>query len=130
MDKEGERRRRLEFHAKLERLAAERVSSDAKQLNARRPSRDAYNANRIATISLAIVVIVTIATIVGVFLSIIGPHFGFSLGRATWGRPASRPIPPDSATLANPGRKPRGWLNSDPASLPARLTDEAAIQIL
>jgi hypothetical protein len=82
MDEDDERRRRLEFHAKLERLAAERVSSNGEQLVARPASRDTHNANRIATIALAVVVIVTIVTVVGVIISAIGPHFGFSLGRA------------------------------------------------
>jgi len=68
MDEEDERRRRLEFHAKLER-AAERVLANAKQVFAPRATPDLRNANRIATIAVAVVIIVTIATIVGVIIS-------------------------------------------------------------
>ena len=89
MDEGDERRRRLEFSAKLERLAAERTTatesrSSAEQLplNAKSASRGAENANKIAIISLVVVVIVTVVTIVGVIISIVGPHLGFSPSRA------------------------------------------------
>jgi hypothetical protein len=71
MNEEDERRRRLEFHAKLER-AAERVLANAEQLLPPPATLDVRNANRIATIAVAVVIIVTIAMIVGVLIGAIG----------------------------------------------------------
>ena len=81
MDEADERQRHLEAYAKLNRMGAEQISA-----NERRVGRDTHNANKIATISLTTILIVTIATIVGVIVIAIAPHLGFSLGPAAFVR--------------------------------------------
>lgn len=79
MNEEDERRRRLEFHAQLERLSADRAMANAEQVIAPPRSRDVRNANRVATTALAIIFIVTVAMIVGVSIAAISPRFGISV---------------------------------------------------
>jgi hypothetical protein len=68
MNEEDEDGRRLEFRAKLER-AAERVLANAEQLLPPPATPDVPDANRIATIAVAVVILVTIAAIIGVIIS-------------------------------------------------------------
>jgi hypothetical protein len=69
MSEKDERPQQLEAYAKLDRLSAEQNRANGVGI-----IRNIHNADRIANIALAAILIVTIAVIVGAIISVVAPH--------------------------------------------------------